>query len=117
MRFLEDSKSEPGFYSWRYTEYEESARRLLQQNLPRTALSRCSKVSPKNCSIRSPPRRAQAATGDRKSKCLAGFEVQEQLNLRGLLYRQVRGLVAFENPAGFSLSQSTTFSQTLTGEA
>ena len=51
------------------------------------------------------------AAGERQrhgdAERLGGLEVDEELDLRGLLDRQVGELVAFENSAGISLRRST----------
>ena len=40
---------------------------------------------------------AKQVQRERKTECFSGPEVDDQLDLRGLLYRQVGGLLAFEN--------------------
>jgi hypothetical protein len=41
-----------------------------------------------------------------KAECLGGFEVDDQLDLRDLLDRQIGRLLALENPAGVDACSS-----------
>src|SRR5262245_66420228 len=50
--------------------------------------------------IRSPRRRARAATSEGKTECIGGLEINDQLNLHRLLNRQVGGFLTLENAAG-----------------
>jgi hypothetical protein len=41
---------------------------------------------------------------DGEAERLGGFEIEKQLNFRGQLYRQVAGLLAFQNAGGINAS-------------
>ena len=50
--------------------------------------------------IQSPRRRGRATRRDGEAERLGGLEIDDQFDFRGLLDRQVGGLLAFENAPG-----------------
>src|SRR5262245_9472843 len=89
--------------------FAKASNGLLQQNLPIGDLSRCSKLSQLFDHLVGDLLKMQRHVN---TKCLGGLDIDHQLELRGLLDRQVDGLLTLENPTGVDSIQTMRIRKT-----